>query len=350
MSDFVLILLVKGRVPFTERWLEYMSKINFKYKIALGNGNKKSDKYLKKLINKKKYSNLNIEYHSYNNQDYKDYYYMMYDIVRKQGKSQLIKFCDNDDFILPFQLENLIRLIKKDAKSVSVGDRCMWFSLTGEKIYNNKIHFWPDNFYRLSESFNIKDFSKIFTEFQESFYNIFKKKYILQILKEIHKINFSDLEIRDFYLKLRLMTFGKTKFYNQISYIRQHGTSETSVNDFLYTKNFITRNISGDLNNLKKCLFMNVEISNSRKNSMKNEIDKGYVSYLNNVLTHNLRKVNKKKLFVFKNFLNKNFPNFVNLIRRVQYSKDNFLIQKQYYKDFKRFKSELKFVQIFLKK
>ena len=73
MSDFVLILLVKWREPFTERWLEYMSKINFKYKIALGNGNKKSDKYLKKLINKKKYSNLNIEYHSYNNQDYNKY-------------------------------------------------------------------------------------------------------------------------------------------------------------------------------------------------------------------------------------------------------------------------------------
>ena len=138
MSDFVLVLLVKGREPFTERWLEYMSKINFKYKIAIGNGNKKSDKYIKKLINKKKYSNLNIEYYSYNNKNYKDYYYMMYDVVRKQKKTKFIKFCDNDDFILPFQLENLIKLIKKDKKSISIGDRCMWFSLIGNKIYNKK--------------------------------------------------------------------------------------------------------------------------------------------------------------------------------------------------------------------
>lgn len=350
MSDFVLVLLVKGREPFTERWLEYMSKINFKYKIAIGNGNKKSDKYIKKLINKKKYSNLNIEYYSYNNKNYKDYYYMMYDVVRKQKKTKFIKFCDNDDFILPFQLENLIKLIKKDKKSISIGDRCMWFSLIGNKIYNKKIHFWPDNFYRLSESFNIKDVKKIFIEFQESFYNIFKKKYILQILKEIHEINFSDLEIRDFYLKLRLMAFGKTKFYNQISYVRQHGTSETSVNNFLYTRNFTTRNISGDVNNLKKYLFKNIKINTLSKNLIKDEIDKGYVNYLNNVVSHNLRAINKKKLFVFKEFLNKKFPTILNLIRKTQYFKDNFLIQKKYYKDFDKFKIELKFIQIFLKK
>ena len=41
MSDFTLILLVNGRENFTKRWLEYMSLVNFKHKIVIGNGNKK---------------------------------------------------------------------------------------------------------------------------------------------------------------------------------------------------------------------------------------------------------------------------------------------------------------------
>ena len=50
MSDFTLILLVNGRENFTKRWLEYMSLVNFKHKIVIGNGNKKRLFIKKKLI------------------------------------------------------------------------------------------------------------------------------------------------------------------------------------------------------------------------------------------------------------------------------------------------------------
>ena len=225
MQDLALILLVNGRENFTERWLRYMSKIEFKHKIVIGNGNKKSSLHLKKLINKNIYSNLNIEYHSYNNQNYEDYYFMMYDVVKKQKEAKYIKFCDNDDFILPNQLDNLFDLAKKDKKLVSVGERPLWFSLIGNSLYSESVYFWPDNLFRSTENLNPQDIRSIFSNFQESFYNIFRKKIILQILKEIHQINFSDLEIRDYYLKLRIMIYGKTKFYNSISYVRQHGIS-----------------------------------------------------------------------------------------------------------------------------
>ena len=61
MSDFTLILLVNGRENFTKRWLEYMSLINFKHKIVIGNENKKKDHLLKKIITHKRYSKLNIK-------------------------------------------------------------------------------------------------------------------------------------------------------------------------------------------------------------------------------------------------------------------------------------------------
>ena len=350
MSDFVLILLVKGRENFTERWLDYMSEVNFNHKIAIGNGNKSSHISMKELIDKKKYSNLNIEYHCYRNINYKDYYYMMYDVARKQKKAKYLKFCDNDDFILPNQLENLINLIKKDKKCISIGDRDMWFSLMGGNTKGNKIYFWPENFYRTNEGFNIKDIKKVFTNFQESFYNIFKKEYILKTLKEIHQINFSDLEIRDFYLKLRLMSFGKTKFYNQISYVRQHGTSQTSGNNFLYTRNFISKNIAEDIKKLKKNLIKKIPKNIFNKNLFSKEIEKGYILYLNNVVSHNLRSHNKKKLFMLKNFLTNHLPTLLVFLRKFQYLKDNYLLKKNYYKDYKFFKKEIYFLKSFLLK
>jgi glycosyltransferase domain-containing protein len=348
MQDLALILLVNGKEDFTKRWLKYMSKIEFKHKIVIGNGNKKSNLLIKELIKKKIYSNLNIEYHSYNNKNYKDYYFMMYDVVKKQKETRYIKFCDNDDFILPNQLENLLDLVKKDRKLVSVGDRDLWFSLIGSNLYNKYIYFFPDNFYRSVENFNTQNIKSVFTNFQESFYNIFTKKYILQILKEIHQINFSDLEIRDFYLKLRIMMFGKTKFYNQVSYVRQHGVSQTSSN-FLYTRSFIHKDISGDIKKLKKNIFKKIKKSSSNKDMIINEIENGYVSYLNIVIQHNLRQFNHKKLFIFKKFLQDKFKTIYITIRKAQYLKINLLLKKNYFKNYLSFRKELELVKKFLK-
>ena len=348
MHDFVLILLIKGREDFTERWLKYMSKIEFKHKIVIGNGNKKSNSYIKKTINKKMYSSLNIEYYSYNNKNFKDYYFMMYDVVKKQKEAKYIKFCDNDDFILPHQLNNLLDLIKRDKKSVSIGDRAMWFSLIGNNLFSKNIYFWPGNFYRLIENFNIKNIREIFINFQEPFYNIFKKKFILQTLKEIHQINFSDLEIRAFYIQLRIMMFGQIKYYNQISYVRQHGVSQISTDDFLYTRNFINKNISEDVNKLKKNISQKIKNKDFNNDIIMKEIEEGYILYLNNVVSHNLRQINKKKLFKFKKLLQNRFKIFYVIIRKMQYLKLNLSINKNYFKSYLIFKKELQFIKKFL--
>ena len=93
------------------------------------------------------------------------------------------------------------------------------------------------------------------------------------------------------------MMFGKTKFYNQVSYVRQHGVSQTSSN-FLYTRSFIHKDISGDIEKLKKNIFKKIKKSSSNKDMIINEIENGYVSYLNIVIQHNLRQFNHKKLFM----------------------------------------------------
>jgi len=347
MSDFALILLIKNRRDFTKRWLEYMSQIKFKHKIVIGNGNKKNDFFVKKILNQKSYSNLNIEYHLYNSQTYKDYYFMMYDIVKKQKKSKFIKFCDNDDFILPNELDSLINNSKKNKNYISVGDRVSWFKLVGSKLYGSKMCFWSKPLYRFLENFTIRYIKNIFINFQESFYNIYKKKYLLRTLKEIHEINFSDLEIRDFYMKLRIMSFGKTKFYNTISYLRQHGVSETSSN-FSYIENFISKNISEDLSLLKKNISRKIKIKNIINEKISKTIHSGYKLYLQNVVAHNLRQFSLKNFFLFKKILEEKYPSIFCLVKNIINYKSNLSIKKNYFGNYRSFKAELNFVKLFL--
>ena len=185
------------------------------------------------------------------------------------------------------------------------------------------------------------------------FFNINSNNYIPVLISvlfflvfSIYQINFEDLEIRDFYLKLRLMSFGKTKFYNQVSYVRQHGTSQTSGNNFLYTKNFVKKNIAGDIKKLKDSFLKNV----NHNNLFLKEIEDGYILYLNNVVGHNLRSINKKKIFKFKIFLNNKMPNLLCFLRKIQYFKVNYLLKKNYFNNYELFKKEINFLRNFLLK
>ena len=48
VSPLTVILLVKGREDFTERWLKYMSQIEFPYKIIIADG--EDDGVIKNLL------------------------------------------------------------------------------------------------------------------------------------------------------------------------------------------------------------------------------------------------------------------------------------------------------------
>ena len=108
---FTLILLVKGRHEFTERWLIYMSNIKFKYDIIIADG--KNDGITQKLIEKINCNkDLLINFCKYDtNAGYKNYYEMRYDALSKV-KTKYVMLCDNDDFILPGGIDELINFLE----------------------------------------------------------------------------------------------------------------------------------------------------------------------------------------------------------------------------------------------
>ncbi len=261
---------------------------------------------VKKILKNNKYSLLNLKYvsYKYTNINHKDYYYMMYDLLKSHVKTEFIRFCDNDDFILKHQQNNLLKYYIKNKSLASVGDFQIRFEILNKnKLHGNKFYFFFEGINRFEDNFSYQNVREIFNNFQGFFYNIFKKKDMQKILFEIYKLNFTDLEIRDFYLILRLLANGKTVYLNQSSYVRQHGTSQTSTN-FIYSDNFFTKDIKGDTEKLV------VHISkifqkkfNSNNDKMKKLIFDSYRSYLNKVIAHNKRVFLYPKYFKIKNYL-----------------------------------------------
>ena len=73
---FTLVLFVKGRNEFSERWLKYIDKINFKYQIVISDG--ANDGFIKNLINNYNFNNpINIKFYQFDtNSGLKSYYEM----------------------------------------------------------------------------------------------------------------------------------------------------------------------------------------------------------------------------------------------------------------------------------
>jgi len=329
MSKLTIVLLIKGRENFTKRWLNYMSKINYQDNILIGDGDPKTK--IKKLIKNKRYSKLKIKYLNYNNKDYKDYYFMMYDLVSRHVKTEYVRFCDNDDFILQNQQKNLITYFDKNNNLASVGDFQIRFEiLNNNKLYGDKLYFFFEGIHRFNERFSEKTIKEMFKNYQELFYNIFKKNHMKKLLYEIYKLNFSDLEIRDFYFKLRLLSFGDTIYLKQSSYIRQHGTSQTSSN-FYYSENFFKKDIKKDTSKLiNKISNIYKKKFNKNPNKIEKIIFDSYKNYLNIVIAHNKRIFLYPRYFKFKNVILERFRFIFLFLRKLQNLSFNSDLKKLY--------------------
>ena len=99
---------------------------------------------------------------------------------------------------------------------------------------------------------------------------------------------------------------------------------------------------------MKNNLIKNVNNFKLNENLLLKEMEKGYISYLNNVVDHHLRPSRYKKLFLIKEILKNNFPIILNFIRKVQHFKNNFLLKKNYYKNFDLFNKEFIIIKNFL--
>lgn len=328
VSPLTVILLVKGREDFTERWLNYMSQIKFPYKIIIADG--EDDGMIKNLLEKNDQRwSLDIKFYQFNTHGgYSPYFKMMKSAIAA-AETKYVMLCDNDDFILPNALIEILNFLSKNPTYVSAGGKIVNFEIDhyNDIPYGKEVNFLkPYSYSRLDEpEENFTNHIKsVFSNFQPNFYNIFYKEALEIVANDIVELDFSTLVPMEFFIQLRVATLGKSKiFSNHSHYLRQKGTSQTS-NDFDFFKDLVKTNLPDDIRRMSK------KIAHIQSDENIYEvIQSQYAEYLNHYMSHTTLKYRFKRLYQFKVFLVKLYnqlPRF--LIKIMSYSTQNKLKRK----------------------
>jgi glycosyltransferase domain-containing protein len=303
---FTLVLLVKGRDKFTERWIKYIDKINFKYPIIISDG--ANDDFVKNLTTNYPFKNkINIDFKQFNTNDgFKSYYEMKRDTL-KEVKTKYVMICDNDDFIIESGLDEIINFLENNNDYISASGKILNFEIENWKIktYGN-FYFLPTYKYARLED-PVKDWNEqinlVFKSFQPNFYNIFKTEILKNIFGETAELNFSDLTINEFFIQLRANSMGRSKILPVHHYIRQRGTSQIS-NNFDFASDIIKKDLPLDIRRLKEYI---CKIISTEKNLDKKELlitfEKSFTYYLRKTIAGTMLRYRFPRMFKFKIFL-----------------------------------------------
>ena len=298
-----IILLVKGRTEFTKRWLDYMNAIHFPYAIIIADG--EDDGAVESLVqNNITNHDLDIKFYQFNTHGgYAPYYSMIAEAI-SLAKTKYVMLCDNDDFIFPKGLDDVINFLETHHEYISAGGEIVNFKINNScntPFGNDVIFLEPYNYFRIDEPQMDWEhqIASMFRDFQPYWYNIYHKESLQTIADELCELDLSDLVAMEFYAQLRTITLGRSKHIKGNSYyLRQRGTSQINA-DIHFFEDLIGRNLPQDIRLISKKIASNV------KDSLNTEpiIKINYASYLTDLLANTLLRYRFPKLYLFKTFL-----------------------------------------------
>ncbi len=300
---FTLVLFVKGRDEFSQRWLKYIDEIDFKYPVIISDG--ANDGFVEKMIKNFSFrNNINLKFRQFDtNSGFKAYYEMKRDTL-SEINTKYVMICDNDDFILENGINQILNFLETHNEYISASGNIFNFEIDNWRntTYGN-LFFLPK--YKYSrENDPVEDWFKqiqsIFNSFQPNFYNIFKTSILTKIFTETADLNFSDLTINEFFIQLRSNTMGKSKILNSPHYLRQRGTSQIS-NNFDFSHDLLQKNLPNDVRKLKNfiCTIISNE-NNLNKERLFDTFDKSFADYLKIIIASTMLRYRFPRLYKIK--------------------------------------------------
>lgn len=235
-----IILPIKDNPRMTKRWLNYILKNNYRFKIYIADGGKK-----RFTINQKFKKNLDLEY-KYFGHDNSHYKYILK--IKKSVYFTKTKYCllaDNDDFYIEDTIMKSISFMEKNKDYSSCGGNILKFTVSG-KIKGKITYttFSKQNSYLENSS---KDRLLSLSEnFNEIYYDVTRTIMMKKFTSDFLKFNMKKFNYFFFPLAMSyyLVAKGKVKKFDDIMLLRQEdyqsSTSSGSISPIkvIYDKNF----------------------------------------------------------------------------------------------------------------
>lgn len=141
-AALTIVLTLKDRAPFTERWLTYAATW-LPYRVLVADGGR--DQTVPALVSDARARGLDIEYVRYPyDHSYPDYFAKLEDALSRVTTPFAV-MADNDDFFIADGLRRAVGFLQTHADFVACGGQCAIFWMTGQgrpgQVYSDRVEF-----------------------------------------------------------------------------------------------------------------------------------------------------------------------------------------------------------------
>jgi len=135
-AHLTILLPLRDRVPFTQRWLLYAATAPLPYRILIADGG--ADSTVAQTVAEKKTAGLDAEYVRYPyDSNYAAYYAKLADALSRVS-TPFVVMADNDDFFIPQGLARAVEFLLGHPDCVACGGQCamFWLGNPGAMAHN----------------------------------------------------------------------------------------------------------------------------------------------------------------------------------------------------------------------
>lgn len=259
-----IILALKGRHNFTDRWLKYANTNLSKFKILVADGSENDEKY---LYDKNKYPKLDIKFKDFPADRDISFYVRKLLTSANTINTKYILYADNDDFMVEEEIINLLNFLDNNEAYVAARGEIYDFSIDSFSEIYGKILGLKKFIKNLS--FEKEDHLERYFDFSKNrqglFHCIIRKDTFCEILTLCENSKFFYLTIFKLFFSHYLISVGKIFCSNNLYMLHQnHKQMLSKDNNLMNIKNsgFLEKDL---FNNYFKTL--SKKLSNNNKNS-----------------------------------------------------------------------------------
>jgi glycosyltransferase domain-containing protein len=230
-NDLTVLLMLKDRVSFTYRWMDYMNSISFPYKIYVADGG--VDETVAKMLSKRdKYPNLDYEYVRYPfDKSYTEYYAKAVDALARI-KTPFVAISDNDDFCVTEGLKRSLSFMKSNP-DFSACRGCVDGLVVNSHDKKNVLYGkarWIRGLYTGKTNHNDSAAERVQKHllcYDPTYYDIHRTGQLSKCFKILLEINPQNIYLAELITSCATVAAGKIKREPYLYYVRQCNTGET---------------------------------------------------------------------------------------------------------------------------
>ncbi len=239
-----VVLPLKDRHQFAQRFVLYFTKNHLPYRLLIADGSSVAFGPVP----------VYAEYVRYPYDETLSHYHAKMADALERVTTPYVMLADDDDFILRAGTDKAIKFLETNPDYVCCGGGLGGFSLCGNGA-RGKINRWSYRYTQRDASCDIGQATALErlaygSRNWWSYYAVYRTDVLRTIAQEVKEIDFSDLQLREFYYAMRTLTLGKA--YSDpttISYMRQNRTSmEGFKEDWVH--HLLRSNFNSDLTTL----------------------------------------------------------------------------------------------------